>query len=155
MIVGTDKFLHYSLYNFISFFLCSSLSLLLPVSLSLSLSLSPSPSLPHYLSLFLLFLTVSHLCPCIFCFIFCLDTVFRMPFVSRLWNMRQAVQKGYEALYTLQVSFCLTLYCPVLPCHVMSYPLLYCSLIAFMPHPAGISYPICPMVCDAVSGRSR
>ena len=31
------------------------------------------------------------------------DTVFRMPFVSRLWNMRQAVQKGYEALYTLQV----------------------------------------------------
>jgi hypothetical protein len=32
------------------------------------------------------------------------DGVFRMPFVSRLWNMRQAVQKGYEALYTLQVS---------------------------------------------------
>ena len=31
------------------------------------------------------------------------DGVFRMPFVSRLWNMRQAVQKGYEALYTLQV----------------------------------------------------
>ena len=27
-----------------------------------------------------------------------------MPFVSRLWNMRQAVQRGYEALYTLQVT---------------------------------------------------
>ena len=27
---------------------------------------------------------------------------FRMPFVSRLWNMRQAVQRGYEALYSLQ-----------------------------------------------------
>ena len=33
------------------------------------------------------------------------DTVFRMPFVSRLWNMRQAVQRGYEALYTLQVHY--------------------------------------------------
>lgn len=30
------------------------------------------------------------------------DAAFRMPFVSRLWNMRQAVQRGYEALYTLQ-----------------------------------------------------
>jgi hypothetical protein len=30
------------------------------------------------------------------------DSAFRMPFVSRLWNMRQAVQRGYEALYTLQ-----------------------------------------------------
>jgi len=27
---------------------------------------------------------------------------FRMPFVRRLWNMRQAVQRGYEALYSLQ-----------------------------------------------------
>lgn len=27
----------------------------------------------------------------------------RIPYSSRLWNMRQAVQRGYEALYTVQV----------------------------------------------------
>lgn len=33
----------------------------------------------------------------------------RAPYSSRLWNMRQAVQKGYEALYTVQVHFLMTI----------------------------------------------
>ena len=28
----------------------------------------------------------------------------KSPFSSRLWTMRLAVQRGYEALYTVQVS---------------------------------------------------
>lgn len=31
-------------------------------------------------------------------------SVVKMPYNSRLWSMRQAVQRGYEALYTVQVS---------------------------------------------------
>jgi hypothetical protein len=30
------------------------------------------------------------------------EGMLRVPFASRLWNMRQAVQRGYQALYTVQ-----------------------------------------------------
>jgi hypothetical protein len=38
---------------------------------------------------------------CIHCAV---DGELKLPFSSRLWTMRRAVQRGYEALYTVQVS---------------------------------------------------